>query len=110
MFFNYQHMNQLYRNAKSCYFHSYQELDDASKNIHKIFPSWKTAENVKCLKARGKPIKPEDEDFERLGEAILNKEKSGKKILFVTGDSHFHCYSKEINDSLGIQVVYYRDF
>lgn len=110
MFFNYQHMNQLYRNANSCCSHSHHELDEKSNTIENLFSGWKSTEIIKCLEARRKTIKPEDEDFERLGEAVLNKEKSGKKILFVTGDWHFHCYSEEIANDLEIKVINFREF
>ena len=85
------------------------KLQQSELEVKDSFKQWLTPETRGCIKTRKKSVNPEDEDLERLAEAIVNKNESGLEIVFVTGDSHFICNAENIKKEYNIQVVNLRN-
>lgn len=105
---NFSHSSKLYISTSICQYTSPQTLVKLTKTAKKAFNSWKTPMTRKCIEKRGKPEDPESEDFTRLAEAIHNKRKSRRHVIFVTGDSHFLCHADSIYRDFDIEIHGFR--
>ena len=87
-----------------------ERWEEIKEEVRVTYPTWLDRDIEQCMKKRGSGKKnphPEHEDLIRLSEAISNKEKSGNKIVLVTGDAHFICYETKIKDTFDIDVYNY---
>lgn len=108
---NRPHRKNLYSNASNCAVINSRKQKETRNEIIEVFKRWNTPETRNCIKKRGKRRKrltPEPEDYDRLTEALLNREEGQVRVAFVTGDMHFICHAETIKTDYRVEVVNFR--
>ena len=97
--------------TKSCIKVTKPQFRKIRTRVKKFYKKWMTDSDViSCINKRQDGKKdpfPEGEDIIRLSEAIANKKKTNNVTYLITGDGHFICYNKMIEDELDIRIVNY---
>jgi len=108
---NQPYTNLLYEKSSQCSGASEERMAEVKERISSAYHTWENDTTRNCVTKYGirdKSYTPEPQDINRLAEAVVNKNGSSRRVIFLSSDSHFLCHVSTINKEFGIEVKDFR--